>query len=194
MASQPILERKMAQTAALSAELKSAATLVVADHRGLTVAQDTEMRAELRKAGVVYRVVKNSLLQRAAKDAGIENMDDLFVGPSAIAYSVDDPVSPAKVIKQFADRFAAFEIKGGATEGQRVELERILQLASIPPIEVLHAQLVGGLVSPIAGLAMLLDAIREKAEEAGAATAAEVVEASSADAEATAESEDSAAE
>ncbi|MDI9497026.1 MAG: 50S ribosomal protein L10 [Bacillota bacterium] len=181
MASQPILERKVAQTAALCAELKSAATLVVADHRGLTVAQDTEMRAELRKAGVVYRVVKNTLLQRAAKDAGIENMDDLFVGPSAIAYSVDDPIAPAKVIKQFADRFAAFEIKGGATEGQRVELERILQLASIPPLEVLHAQLVGGLVSPIAGLAMLLDAIREKAEEAGAATAAEVVKVKSAD-------------
>ncbi|MDI9470944.1 MAG: 50S ribosomal protein L10 [Bacillota bacterium] len=174
MASQAILERKVAQAAALCDEIKSAQTLVVADHRGLTVAQDTEMRAELRKAGVVYRVVKNSLLQRAARDAGLDNMDDLFIGPSAIAYSVDDPIAPAKVIKQFADRFQAFQIKGGATEGRRVELERILQLATIPPVEVLHAQLVGGLVSPIAGLAMLLDAIREKAEETGAATAAEV--------------------
>ena len=175
MPSENVLALKKQQTADLTEELKSASTLVIADHRGLSVEEDTEMRAALRQAGVTYRVVKNTMLRLAAQHASIENMDDLFVGPSAIAYSVDDPIAPAKVLKQFADRFDKLEIKGGAMDGERVDMARIMQLATIPDVEVLYARVVGGLVSPISGLAMLLDAIRNKVEEAGAETAAAVV-------------------
>ncbi len=174
MPSEKILLSKQNQVAELAEELKGATTIVVADHRGLTVAQDTELRTALRKEGITYKVVKNTILTRATADAGLENMDELFKGPSAIAFS-EDPIAAAKVMHDFQKKFDKLEIKGGAMEGKVTDLAALKALASIPPVEVLYAQVVGGLVSPISGLAMIIDAIRQKVEEEGAETAAAVV-------------------
>lgn len=187
MPSAKILENKKKIVSGLAEELKSAKTLVVANARGLTVAEDTEMRSALRKAGVTYKVVKNTLISRAAKEVELCGLDEIFKGPTAIAYSADDPVAPAKVMKEFADKFKKLEIKGGATEGRVAELSELKALASIPPLEVLYARVVGGLVSPIAALAIYLNEISKKMEAAGAKTAAEVAVAAPAAKEASGE-------
>ncbi len=174
MPSEKTLLAKQNVVTELTEELKGATTLVVADHRGLTVAQDTELRTALRKAGVSYKVVKNTLLTRASQNAGIENMEELFKGPSAIAFSTD-PIAAAKIMHEYATKFDKLEIKGGAMDGKVTDLNALKALAMIPPIEVLYAQVVGGLASPITGLAMIIDAIRQKVEEEGGETAASVV-------------------
>lgn len=173
MPSEKTLLAKQNVVAELAEELKNATTLVVADHRGLTVSQDTELRSALRKAGVSYKVVKNTLLTRASHEAGIEDMDEIFKGPSAIAFSAD-PIAAAKVMHEYATKFDKFEIKGGAMEGKATDLDALKALAAIPPIEVLYAQVVGGLASPITGLALIIDAIRQKMEEEGGETAAAI--------------------
>ncbi len=187
MPSEKILAMKQEIVAGLAEEMKSAETMVFADYLGLSVAQDTELRKELREAGVTYKVIKNTLASRAVVDAGLPELKDLFVGPTALAYSTDDAVAPAKILKKFADKFSLLEIKGGASEGKVVELSYIEKLSSIPDLPVLYAKVVGGLVSPIAALPMLLSAISTKMEEAGAETAADVYIGA---AEAASESED----
>lgn len=174
MPSEKTLLVKQSIVSDLAEELKGATTVVVADHRGLSVAQDTELRSAMRKAGVTYKVVKNTILTRASEAAGYENMDELFKGPSAIAFSAD-PIAAAKIMHEYADKFDKFEVKGGAMEGKAVEKSELKALAMIPPVEVLYAQVVGGLASPITGLALIIDAIRKKVEEEGGETAASVV-------------------
>ena len=135
---------------------------------GLSVGQDTELRTAMRKEEVTYKVVKNTLAELAAKQAGYESLIPFFKGPTAIAYSTSDVVSPAKVLQKYADKIEVFSIKGGIMEGMEISVPEIKALASIPPKEVLYGQVVCGLISPIAGLAMILNAINEKAQEAGA--------------------------
>lgn len=162
MPSAKILEEKKQLVSELATAFKSAQTLVVADYRGLTVAEDTELRAEMRKQGVTYKVVKNTMATLAAKEAGIEGLESVFMGPTAIAYSDTDPVAPAKVLKDFSKKFKALEIKGGATEGAAVDLSTIERLASIPSKETLLTQLVFTLNAPITGLARALNEIAKK--------------------------------
>lgn len=168
MPSTKVLNEKKEIVAGLTKEFASAKTIVLAEYLGLTVAQDTAMRASLRKAGIHYKVVKNTLSVRAMKDAGIEGTDTLLTGPIAIAYSTDDVVAPAKALKEYADKFEKFKIRGGVMEGKVISLAEVVRLASIPPRQVLYGQVVSGLISPIAGLAMILNAIAEKANEQGA--------------------------
>ncbi|NLW11256.1 MAG: 50S ribosomal protein L10 [Clostridiaceae bacterium] len=175
MPSKKVLETKKQIVADLVNEFKGAQAMVFTDYRGLTVEQDTQLRSALRKAGVTYKVIKNSLSGRALIDAGYEGLEDVVKGPTAIAYSKDDVISPAKVIKEYAKKFDKLEIKGGTMDGAKIEISDIDRLAAIPPVEVLYGQIVCGLISPIAGLAMLLNAVKEKAEAAGVETAAEVV-------------------
>lgn len=165
MPSKKILEAKQEIVSGLTEEFKNAKAIVFAEYRGLTVAQDTEMRAAMRKAGICYQVIKNTLSSRALKDAGIENVEELSKGPTAIAYSTEDVVAPAKIVKQYADKFEKFNIKGGIMEGKAISLAEVNQLASIPSREVLYGQIVCGLITPIASLAMILNAIAEKANE-----------------------------
>lgn len=174
MPSKKVLKAKKKIVADLADEFKQAQAMVFADYRGLTVEQDTNLRAALRKANVNYQVIKNTMSSRALAEAGFEGLDEVLKGPTAIAYSKDDVIAPAKVIKEFADKFDKLNIKGGTLEGKSIDLNDINRLASIPPVEVLYGQVVCGLISPIAGLAILLNAIKEKAEEAGVQTAAEV--------------------
>ena len=192
MPSVKVLENKKTIVSGLVEELKNAKTLVVADARGLTVSQDTELRNALRKANVNYKVVKNTLISRAAKEVDLSELDEIFKGPTAIAYSSEDVIAPAKVMKEFADKFEKLNIKGGATEGRVAALSELTALASIPPVEVLYAQVVGGLVSPIAALAIYLNEVAKKMEAAGANTAAEVAVGAPAVEEATAVAEETA--
>lgn len=174
MPSNKILAGKKDVVSELVEELKSAQSVLVADHRGLTVKQDTDLRNALRKENVVYKVVKNTLVSIAAKEAGLTGMDTLFVGPTAIAYSKTDAVAPAKVLQPFADKIEAFSIKGGSMDNTLLSVVDVKALASIPPRETLYAQVVCAIASPISGLAMILNAVREKGEEAGVETIAAV--------------------
>ena len=170
MPSEKILAAKKQVVADLVAEYKDAATFVFASSRGLTVEQDTNMRNELRKAGVKFSVVKNTTLRLVFKELGIEGLDDIFKGPTAVAYS-NEVVAPAKVIAKFAESYEPLEIKGGIVEGKVASVEEIVALSKVPDKETLYSQVVFGLLFPFTKLAMLVKAVAEKAQEAPAAEA-----------------------
>ena len=115
--SEAIIAKKAEQVAIVAEKMKAAASIVVVDSRGLTVDQDTVLRRNLRESGVEFKVIKNSILSRAAEEAGLEDLKELFVGPSAVAFSNEDVIAPAKVISEFAKDAEALEIKGGAVDG-----------------------------------------------------------------------------
>jgi large subunit ribosomal protein L10 len=134
---------------------------VLTNYRGLTVAMDTKMRRKLREAGVEYRVVKNTMTRIAAHDAGIDGLDKYLEGPTAIALSETDPVVPAKVLADFIreNKLQALEIKAGLVEGKVVDANGVKALASLPPREVLIAQLLGTMQAPIAGFVRVLGGV-----------------------------------
>ncbi|NLO34895.1 MAG: 50S ribosomal protein L10 [Clostridiaceae bacterium] len=178
MPSKKVLETKQGIVDELAQEFSQAQSIVLAEYRGLTVAQDTEMRTALRKEEVTYKVIKNTLSSRALAQAGFNGLDDYLTGPTAIAYSKKDMISPAKVLKEFSTKYNKLVLKGGFLEGQVLDLDGLNRLASIPGRDVLYGQLVFGLMSPITSLAFVLNAIREKMEAgAGEAAPAETAEA-----------------
>ena len=117
MPSEKILAAKQQRVEELVSELKGATTYVFVATRGLTVAQDTEMRSELRKAGVKFGVIKNTVLRRVFAELGFEGLDEVFEGPTAVGYS-DDIIAPAKVLAKFSEDFEPMEIKGGIIDGK----------------------------------------------------------------------------
>src|SRR5699024_7359823 len=120
---------------------KEAVSVVVVDYRGLTVEEVTELRKQLRDAGISMKVIKNTILSRAAKAAGIEGMDDVFKGPTAVAFSKEDVVAPAKIIADFAKNAEALEIKGGVIEGKVSSVDEIQAIAKLPNREGLLSML-----------------------------------------------------
>ncbi|NLJ93938.1 MAG: 50S ribosomal protein L10 [Clostridiaceae bacterium] len=166
MPSPKILEKKKQVVSSLVDELKSANAIVLNDYTGLSVAQDTELRAKFREAGVTYRVIKNTVLIRAFEQLGISGFEEELTGPTAVAFS-DDVVLAPKLSKEASDKIKVFEIKGGAVDGAKVEIDKIIQLASIPDEQTLRGQLVSGLIFPITSLAMTLNALAEKGAEEG---------------------------
>lgn len=182
MPSPKILENKKKAVSSLSEELKTASSLVFTDYKGLTVAEDTEMRAEFRKAGVTYRVVKNSISSRAFEMIGVKGLEDVLKGPTAIAYSAEDVVTAPRLVKQFADKFKKTSVKGGVMQGEYVPAETVQELALIPPMDVLYTQLVSTLLYPITRLAITLNLAAEKLEsgEPAAAASTEATEATEA--------------
>lgn len=157
MPSQKVLDQKKVIVAEMSEKIKSAKTLVLADYRGLTVEQDTELRSELRKAGVEYKVVKNTLTKLAAKENGIEGLDGVLNGPTAMAFSVTDLIAPAKVLNEYAKKFDKLEIKAGIVEGRVVDVNGVKELAELPPKEVLIAKVLGGFNAPLSGFVNVLN-------------------------------------
>ena len=169
-----VLSEKQAVVADLTNKLQNAAAGVLVDYKGITVAEDTALRAELRKNNVEYAVVKNTLLQFAVNNCGMNELDSLLNGATALAICHDDPVAPARVVNDFAKKIdGRFEIKGGFMDGKVMPLNEVLALAEIPPLPVLQAQVLGTMLAPISGLACVLKQIAEKqgapAEEAPAA-------------------------
>lgn len=157
MPSEKILAEKQQYVAELKESLSSACVGVIVSYKGITVAEDTKLRKDLREAGDTYRVVKNTLLSRALKDAGIEGLDHVLEGTTAIAYSEDNYVSGAKILSAFAEKNKKFEIKAGFVDGAPVDVESVKQLAELPSKEVLVAKALGGLNAPITGFVTVLN-------------------------------------
>lgn len=149
----------------VSAKFSEAASVVVVDYRGLTVEEVTELRKQLREAGVEMKVIKNSILSRAAEKAGLEGMKDVFVGPTAIAFSNEDVVAPAKIMNDFAEKAQALEIKGGVIEGKVSSVEEIVSLAKLPNREGLLSMLLSVLQAPVRNVAYAINAVAETKEE-----------------------------
>ena len=160
MPSEKVLEAKKAQVAELIEVLKGATTGVLVDYRGLNVEEDTQLRNNLRAAGVKYFVVKNTLLRLAANQTGLEDLDSILHGPTALAVS-EDAVAPAKVLADFAKENDTLEIKSGFMDGKVLSLDEINTLAKTPSKETLIAKMMGSLNSPISGLARLLSTIAD---------------------------------
>ncbi len=158
-----VLSEKQAVVADLTNKLQNAAAGVLVDYKGITVAEDTALRAELRKNNVEYAVVKNTLLQFAVNNCGMNELDSLLNGATALAICHDDPVAPARVVNDFAKKIdGRFEIKGGFIDGKAMPLDEVMALANIPPLPVLQAQVLGTMLAPISGLACVLKQIAEK--------------------------------
>lgn len=160
MPSEKVLEAKKAQVVEITEALKSATTGVLVDYRGLTVEEDTKLRNNLRAAGVKYFVVKNTLLRLAAKETGLDELDSILHGPTALAIS-EDAIAPAKVMADFAKENDKLEIKSGFMDGKVLSMDEITKLAKTPSKETLIAKLMGSLNSPISGLARLLSTIAD---------------------------------
>ncbi len=168
MPSEKILEQKKQAVAALSAKLQKACVGVVVDYKGISVADDTKLRKEIRETGATtYSVVKNTLLSRALKDAGIEGMDSVLEGTTAIAYSEEDYTAGARILNGFAEKSKTFNIKAGFIDGKMVSKEEVEKLAKLPSKEGLIAQVLYGLNGNITGLARAIQAIIDKKNEEG---------------------------
>ena len=157
MPSEKILKEKQAYVAELTGDISQAVSGVVVSYKGIDVAADTKLRRELREAGVDYRVVKNTMLSRAAKDAGIDGLDDVLKGSTALAIC-NDHTTAARILAKHAETSKTFEIKAGFVEGKVVDVAAVDALAKMPPKEVLVAKALGGLNAPITGFVYVLDA------------------------------------
>ena len=150
----------------IKAMLEGAAGAVIVDYRGLTVEQDTQLRKQLREAGITYKVCKNTMMKRAFEGTEFAALDEHLEGPSALAISKDDATAPARILAKFAKDAKALEIKAGVVEGEAYDAKGMQALASIPSREELLSKLLGSLQSPITNLARVLNQI---AEQGGAA-------------------------
>lgn len=159
-----VLTEKQAIVAALTEKLQSATSGVLVDYKGITVAEDTALRSELRKNDVDYAVVKNTLVRFAAKNVGMDGLDEVLNGTTSLAVSHTDPIAPMRVVNNFSKKFngAKFIIKAGFMDGKLLSLSEISVLAELPSKEVLQAQVLGTMLAPITSLAIVLKAIAEK--------------------------------
>ncbi|RXK63615.1 50S ribosomal protein L10 [Enterococcus faecalis] len=163
--SEAAIAKKEALVQAAAEKFESAASVVIVDYRGLTVEEVTNLRKQLREAGVEMKVIKNSILSRAAKKVGLDGLDEVFTGPTAVAFSNDDVVAPAKIIDEFAKDAKALEIKGGVIEGKVSSVEQITALAKLPNREGLLSMLLSVLQAPVRNVAYAVKAVAEKNEE-----------------------------
>ena len=152
---QPILQ-------AIVDDITDAQSIVLVDYRGLTVAQDTELRKQLREAGIVYKVCKNTMMKRAFEGTDFAQLDEYLEGPSAIAISKDDATAPARIICKFAKTAQALEVKAGVVEGTVYDANGVAELSKVPSREELLSKLLGSLQSPITNLARVLNQIAEQ--------------------------------
>lgn len=174
MPSQKVLEQKQQIVAELAERIQGSVAGVIVDYKGITVEDDTKLRKELREAGVKYTVVKNTLIKRAAEKAGLNGVDDVLNGTSAIATSAEDYVAAARILQKFADKHESFAVKTGYLDGEVISLEKIQSLAKLPSREVLLANVLGAFQAPIASFARAVQAIVDKSgEEVPAAETAE---------------------
>lgn len=187
MPSTVILEKKQAQVAALAERIKGSIAGVIVDYKGINVEDDTKLRKELREAGVEYTVVKNSLLKRAADEVGLEGIDPVLEGTTAIATSADDYVASARILQKYADAHDNFTVKSGYLDGEVIDLAKIQALAKLPSREVLLATVCSVFNAPIAAFARAVQAIVDKDGEAVEEAPAEAPAEEAAPAEETAE-------
>jgi large subunit ribosomal protein L10 len=156
------VELKQPVVQEISGQIEGAQSVVVVDYRGLTVAQDTQLRKELREAGVTYKVYKNTLMNFAFKGTEFEALAPVLEGPSAIAISKEDATAPARIIANFAKTAQSLEIKAGVVEGDFYDAEGMKAIAAIPSRQELLSKLLGSIQSPITNFARVINQIAEK--------------------------------
>ena len=164
-----VIEQKQQHVEVISEQLKNSVSTVLVDYRGLTVSEVTELRKQLRDAGIEFKVYKNTMVRRAADSQGLSELNEFLVGPSAIAFSNEDVIAPAKIIHEFAKKHEALEIKAGVVEGSFVPAEDVKAIASLPSRDGLLSMLLSVLQAPVRNFAYAVKAVGEKEEENGEA-------------------------
>ena len=166
-----VLESKKAIVDALADRIQAATAVVFVDYKGITVAQDTELRNKFREAGVEYSVVKNTLTRFAANKAGFNEFDEVLNGTTSMATTTDDPIAPARIVSEFAKKNKnVLKIKGGIVEGKVQTVDALNAFGELPSKNALIAQVLGTFLAPISSLAFVLDQIRQQ-KEGGSAPA-----------------------
>ncbi len=165
MANAKVLAKKQSEVEVYKEKFEKSKLIILTDYRGINVDDVTKIRAELRKTDSEYKVAKNTILQFAAKEAKLEGLDELLQGPTAITFSYDDYVQPAKVLYDYAKTSEFYKIKGGVMDGKIVSVEEIERLAKLPSKEMLLTQLATVLLANIRNLAVVLDQTKQKLEE-----------------------------
>ena len=161
--SKEAIEQKAQQVEEIVEKVKKSKSIVLVDYRGLTVAQDTEMRVSMCKAGVDYKVLKNRLVLRALNNCGFDGFEKVLEGPTAVAFGYEDAVAPAKIVAETVTKTNnKIAIKGGIIEGKQASVEEVNALSKIPAKPVLVGQLLGMLTSPMRSLAVALSEIAKK--------------------------------
>lgn len=145
-------------------KLSRAKSVVIVDYRGLTVSEVTELRNNMRAAGVEYKVLKNTMMSRACEELGITGVEEHLSGPSAFCFGYDDPVSAPKIMKEFAEKVNKTEIKGGIMDNAAIDNKVVEKLASTPSKEVLLTRLMWPITGSVRSLAIGLNAVKEKME------------------------------
>ncbi|MGP4109053.1 50S ribosomal protein L10 [Virgibacillus sp. L01] len=165
MSNSNIIEQKQQLVQEIASKFRDSQSTLLVDYRGLDVAEVTELRKQLREADVEFKVYKNSMARRAADAVELGELSDTLVGPTAIAFSNEDVVAPAKILNNFAKDHNELEIKGGVIEGQVASLEQIKELADLPNYEGMVSMLLSVLQAPIRNLAYATQAIADQKEE-----------------------------
>ncbi|MBQ9267144.1 MAG: 50S ribosomal protein L10 [Clostridia bacterium] len=160
-----VLAQKQNDVAALKEKFEKSKLVILTDYRGINVADITKIRADLRNANCEYQVAKNSTLKFAAKEANLEGLTEILEGPTAVTFSYEDYVEPAKVLYNYAKDSEFYKIKGGVMDGKIISVDEVLKLAKLPSREMLLTQLATALLANIRNLAVVLDQTREKLEE-----------------------------
>lgn len=160
-------ENKKVKVEEIREKFSNAKSAILVDYRGLTVSEATELRTKFREAGVEYKVYKNNLMKLAIKESSYEGLTADLAGPSAVAFGYEDPVTPAKIIKDFAKDHEKLELKAGVVEGEYYDNAKIIEIADIPSREVLLSRLVGSFQAPISNFAYLVKNIVDKRVEEG---------------------------
>ncbi|WP_096186202.1 50S ribosomal protein L10 [Evansella halocellulosilytica] len=163
-----VIEKKKQVVDEITTKLKESQSTIVVDYRGLDVAEVTELRKQLREANVDFKVYKNSMVRRATAEAGLTEIDEQLVGPTAIAFSNDDVIAPAKVLNNFAKDHKDLELKAGIIEGRVATLEEVKALAELPSRDGLLAMLLSVMQAPVRNFALATKAVAEQKEEQGA--------------------------
>lgn len=166
MANAKVLAQKQSDIAELKEKFEKSKLVILTDYRGINVDDITKIRADLRKANCDYKVAKNTTLKFAAKEANLEGITDLLEGPTAITFSYEDYVQPAKVLYEYAKNSEFYKIKGGIMDGKVISVDEILKLAKLPSREMLLTQVATALLANIRNVAVVLDQVREQKENA----------------------------
>ena len=169
-----VLSEKQAIVATLVDDLKAASSGVLVDYKGITVAEDTALRHELRESGVEYAVVKNTLLRRALDDVNLGDLDEVLNGTTSMAISKEDPIAPMRIVNKYAKQMGdRFNIKAGFMDGKVLPLDDVYALAELPSKDALLGQVLGMMLAPITSLAIVIKAIAEKDGQPAAEAPAE---------------------
>ena len=167
MASEKILNQKKEEVSKLAEEMKEAKLILLTDYRGINVADDTELRRNLRNANAKYTIIKNNITRRALAECGIEGLDEKLEGPTAVVISKEDYLEPSKAIYNYSKDNEFYQIKGGVIDGKVMTTEEIITLAKLPSRETLLSMLAGALLGNISKVAVALNEVKKQKEEAG---------------------------